>query len=46
MRRKACFAIYPNASMLIGYALHSDSELVEVTSANIPYNSPHGLAGL
>jgi 6-phosphogluconolactonase (cycloisomerase 2 family) len=39
------YQIYPNASKLIGYAVKSDGELVQVTSADIPYNSPHSLAG-
>ena len=39
------YQIYGNASKLIGYAVRSDGSLDEVTSAAIPYNSPHGLAG-
>lgn len=39
------YQIYPNASKLIGYAVQSDGELIEVTSAEIPYNSAHSLAG-
>ena len=39
------YQIYGNASKLIGYAVRSDGSLEEVTSAAIPYNSPHGLAG-
>jgi 6-phosphogluconolactonase (cycloisomerase 2 family) len=39
------YQIYPNASKVIGYAVQSDGELIEVTSADIPYNSPHSLAG-
>jgi 6-phosphogluconolactonase (cycloisomerase 2 family) len=39
------YQIYPNASKVIGYAVQSDGELIEVTSAQIPYNSAHSLAG-
>lgn len=39
------YQIYPNASKLIGYAVQSDGALIEVTSADIPYNSPHSVAG-
>jgi hypothetical protein len=39
------YQIYPNASKLIGYAVRPTGELVEVTSADIPYNSPQSLAG-
>lgn len=39
------YQIYANASKLIGYAVQSDGSLSEVTSAEIPYNSPQGLAG-
>jgi hypothetical protein len=39
------YQIYPNASKLIGYAVQADGELIEVTSADIPYNCPHSLAG-
>lgn len=39
------YQIYANASKLIGYEVHSDGSLAEVTSADIPYNSPQGLAG-
>jgi 6-phosphogluconolactonase (cycloisomerase 2 family) len=39
------YQIYPNASKLIGYAVQPDGGLVEVTSADIPYNSPQSLAG-
>jgi len=40
------YQIYANASALIGYAVQSDGSLNEVTRAEIPYNSPVGLAGL
>lgn len=40
------YQIYANASKLIGYAVQPDGSLSEVTSADIPYNSPQGLAGL
>lgn len=39
------YQIYANASKLIGYAVQEDGSLTEVTSAEIPYNSPQGLAG-
>jgi hypothetical protein len=39
------YQIYPNASQLIGYAVQSDGELIDVTSAEIPYNSPHSMVG-
>ena len=39
------YQIYPNASKLIGYAIQADGGLVEVTSADIPHNSPQGLTG-
>jgi 6-phosphogluconolactonase (cycloisomerase 2 family) len=39
------YQIYGNASKLIGYAVHGDGSLDEITSAQIPYNSPQGLAG-
>jgi 6-phosphogluconolactonase (cycloisomerase 2 family) len=39
------YQIYPNASKVIGYAVQSDGELIEVASADIPYNSAHSLAG-
>lgn len=39
------YQIYGNASKLVGYACHPDGSLEEVTSADIPYNSPQGLAG-
>ncbi|WP_217696886.1 beta-propeller fold lactonase family protein [Micromonospora avicenniae] len=39
------YQIYANASKLIGYAVQADGSLSEVTSAEIPYNSPQGLAG-
>jgi 6-phosphogluconolactonase (cycloisomerase 2 family) len=39
------YQIYGNASKLVGYATHPDGSLTEVTSCQIPYNSPQGLAG-
>lgn len=39
------YQIYANASKLVGYAVQADGSLSEVTSAEIPYNSPQGLAG-
>ena len=39
------YQIYGNASKLVGYAVQDDASLVEVTSADIPYNSCQGLAG-
>jgi 6-phosphogluconolactonase (cycloisomerase 2 family) len=39
------YQIYGNASKLVGYATQQDGSLNEVTSVNIPYNSPQGLAG-
>lgn len=39
------YQIYANASKLIGYEVQADGSLTEVTSAEIPYNSPQGLAG-
>jgi 6-phosphogluconolactonase (cycloisomerase 2 family) len=39
------YQIYGNAAKLVGYATHSDGSLKEVTSVEIPYNSPQGLAG-
>jgi WD40 repeat protein len=39
------YQIYPNASKLIGYSVQPNGELIEVTSADIPPNSPYGLAG-
>jgi 6-phosphogluconolactonase (cycloisomerase 2 family) len=39
------YQIYPNASKIIGYAVQSDGALIEVSSADIPYNSAHSLAG-
>jgi hypothetical protein len=40
------YQIYPNASKLVGYAVQPDGWLEEVTSANIPRNSPMGLTGI
>jgi 6-phosphogluconolactonase (cycloisomerase 2 family) len=40
------YQIYGNASKLVGYAVRGDGSLDEITSANIPYNSPEGLAGV
>jgi len=39
------YQMYPNASKLIGYNVQPDGSLVEVSSADIPHNSPFGLAG-
>jgi 6-phosphogluconolactonase (cycloisomerase 2 family) len=39
------YQIYGNASKLVGYAVHPDGSLEEVTSASIPRNSPQGVAG-
>jgi hypothetical protein len=39
------YQIYPNASKLVGYAVQADGELLEVTSTDIPHNSPQSLAG-
>jgi hypothetical protein len=39
------YQIYGNASKLMGYAVHDDGSLTEVTSVAIPYNSSQGLAG-
>jgi hypothetical protein len=39
------YQIYANASKLVGYAVQEDGSLSEITSAEIPYNSPQGLAG-
>ncbi|MFE2642721.1 lactonase family protein [Streptomyces nigra] len=39
------YQIYANASVLVGYAVQADGSLSEVTRAEIPYNSPQGLAG-
>jgi len=39
------YQIYGNASKLIGYATQPNGSLKEVTSVQIPYNSPQGLAG-
>ncbi len=39
------YQLYPNASTLIGYAIHADGALEEITSADIPYQSPQGLTG-
>jgi len=39
------YQIYGNASKLIGYSISPDGSLEEITSAEIPYNSPQGLAG-
>ena len=39
------YQIYGNASKLVGYATQPDGSLKEVTSVEIPYNSPQGLAG-
>lgn len=39
------YQIYGNAAKLVGYAVQPDGALDQVTSADIPYNSPQGLAG-
>lgn len=39
------YQIYGNAAKLLGYATQPDGSLKEVTSVQIPYNSPQGLAG-
>jgi hypothetical protein len=39
------YQIYGNASKLVGYAIQSDGALEEITSADIPYQSPQGLTG-
>ena len=39
------YQIYPNAAKVIGYAVQGDGVLTEVTTAHIPYNSAHSLAG-
>jgi 6-phosphogluconolactonase (cycloisomerase 2 family) len=39
------YQIYGNASKLVGYAVRDDGGLEEITTADIPYNSPQGLAG-
>ena len=39
------YQIYGNAAKLVGYATQPDGSLNEITSVDIPYNSPQGLAG-
>ena len=39
------YQIYGNASKVVGYATRPDGSLEEITSADIPYNSPQGLTG-
>jgi 6-phosphogluconolactonase (cycloisomerase 2 family) len=39
------YQIYGNASKLVSYATQPDGSLKEIASAEIPYNSPQGLAG-
>lgn len=39
------YQIYGNASRLVGYATKPDGSLEEVSSVEIPHNSPQGLAG-
>ena len=39
------YQVYGNASCLIGYSVHVDGSLEEITRASIPYNSPQGLTG-
>jgi hypothetical protein len=40
------YQIYGNASKLVGYATQPDGSLEQITSVEIPYNSPQGLAGV
>jgi hypothetical protein len=40
------YQLYPNASKIVGYAVHPDGWLEEITSAKIPYQSPQGLTGV
>lgn len=42
---KHLYQIYGNAAKVVGYAVQDDGSLQEVTSSEIPYNSPQGLAG-
>lgn len=42
---KYLYQLYPNASKLVGYVVHPDGSLEEVTSAPTPHDSPHGLTG-
>jgi hypothetical protein len=39
------YQIYGNASKLVGYATQPNGSLSEISSVQIPYNSPQGLAG-
>ena len=39
------YQLYPNASKLIGYVIHPDGELEQITSADIPYQTPQGVTG-
>ena len=39
------YQIYGNASKLVGYSVQPDGSLDEITSVDIPYNSPQGLTG-
>ena len=39
------YQIYGNAAKLVGYAVQPDGSLEPITEAEIPYNSPQGLAG-
>lgn len=39
------YQIYGNASKLVAYATQPDGSLVEISSCDIPYNTPCGLAG-
>ncbi|HZD67505.1 MAG TPA: beta-propeller fold lactonase family protein [Actinomycetes bacterium] len=39
------YQIYGNASKLVGYGVQPDGSPEEITSVNIPYNSPQGSAG-
>ncbi|SEE74730.1 Lactonase, 7-bladed beta-propeller [Rhizobiales bacterium GAS191] len=40
------YQIYGNAAKLVGYATQPNGSLEEITSVEIPYNSPQGLVGL
>jgi 6-phosphogluconolactonase (cycloisomerase 2 family) len=39
------YQIYPNASKVIGYAVQSGGELIQITSADIPHNTAHSVVG-
>jgi 6-phosphogluconolactonase (cycloisomerase 2 family) len=40
------YQIYGNAAKLVSYAIRPDGSLDPMTSVDIPYNSPQGLAGV